>query len=356
MRLRILFSLFCFVVSLALAGTAQTIQMGPLGPGMHGLPSGMSSDRGPTVMIGTCYGADGIPVNGVTVELRDPASNTVVASTTTQSNGSFELYNTPMGSYEVVARGQGEEARELIPAARINTRIDLHLARTAGNGGSDAVVSVVRLKIPQKARDRYNKAVQAYTRGKFDEADKSVSQSLAIYPENPEALTLRGLIAWRNQNTAAALEDLQQSVAVDPSYGPAYTAMSSIFNSEGKYDDAVRTTERAVAINPNAWQGYFEQAKALLGKGLYQKALQIANKAETLAPSGIAGVHLLKAYALVPLKLYKEAGTELQAFLSHAPRGQDISGVKVLLAKVQAAETAAASDPNATPGFALVNH
>jgi hypothetical protein len=64
----------------------------------------------------------------------------------------------------------------------------------------------------------------------------------------------------------------------------------------------------------------------------------------------------LKAYALLPLKLYKDADSELEAFLSHAPRGQDTSEVKVLLAKVRAAEVIASSDPNAVPGFALVNH
>jgi tetratricopeptide (TPR) repeat protein len=317
----------------------------------------MASDRGSSLITGTCYGVDGVTLGGVTVELRDTATNAVLATTTTHSNGSFDFYEMPAGSYELVARSQGDEAWEVIPAGRLVNRVDLRMAHSVASASGDgSAISVVRLKIPQKARDRYDKAVQAYMRGKLDQADKAVNQSLAIYPENPEALTLRGLIAWQNKDATAAITDLQKSVDVDPTYGPAYTAMSSIFNSEGKYDDAVHITERAVAITPNAWQGYFEMAKAMLGKGLYQKALQVASKAETLAPSGIAGIHLLKAYALVPLKLYKEAGTELQAFLSHAPRGQDTSGVKVLLAKVQAAEAAAATNPNATPGFALVNH
>ncbi len=316
----------------------------------------MASDKGSSFITGTCFGVDGIPLSGVTVELRDTSTNAVLASTSTHSNGSFDFYEMPAGSYELVARSQGDEAQEVIPAGRTINRIDLQMVRTVASGGSDAAISVVRLKIPQRARDRYNKAAQAYVRGKLDQADKAVNQSLAIYADNPEALTLRGLIAWHNKNADAAVEDLQKSIAVDPSYGPAYTAMSSILNNQGKYDEAVRITEQAVAINPNAWQGYFEMAKAMLGKGLYQKALQIADKTETLAPTGIAGIHLLKAYALVPLKLYKEAGTELQAFLSHAPRGQDTSGVKVLLAKVQAAEAAAATNPNATLGFALVNH
>lgn len=352
MGLRVLSFLLCFVVFLSLAATAQ---FGPSPSGMRNLPSGMSSDGSSSLITGICYGVDGVPLGGVTVELRDPANNAVVGSTTTRSNGSFELYNMPAGSYELTARSQGDEARELLPAGRITSRVDLHMAHAVGNSDeSEPLVSVARLRIPGKARDRYNKAVEAFSRGKLEQADKAVNQSLDIYPGNPEALTLRGLIAWQNKNAIAAIQDFQKSIDVDPSYAPAYTAMSSVFNSQGKYDDAARTTERAVAANPRAWQGYFEMAKAMLGKGLYRKALEIASRAETLAPTGVAGIHLLKAYALVPLKLYKDAGAELQAFLSHAPQGQDTSGVKVLLAKVQAA--AAAADPKAVPGFALVNH
>jgi tetratricopeptide (TPR) repeat protein len=236
-------------------------------------------------------------------------------------------------------------------------RIDLRMARNPGNtGGSDSAISVARLKIPAKAKDRYRKAAQAFLRGDFDQADKTVNQSLAIYPDNPEALTLRGLVAWHNKDAPAAIEDFQKSMDVDPSYVPAYTSMSSVFNSQGKYDDAARTTERALAVNPNAWQGYFELSKSMLGKRMYDKALQMANHAEALAPDGLAVIHLLKAYALVPQNLYKDAATELQAFLSHAPKGQDISEVKVLLVKVHAAEAAAVPNSSVTSGFALVSH
>ncbi len=347
MRLRVLSSVLCFAICAFVSAAAQFIVP----------PRNFEPEQGNTVVAGTVYGPDGIFVSGARVELRDASNGMVVSFSTTQSNGTFAMYNIPLGNYEVVARTLDSEARETIPPGATINRVHLRLAPIAATAGTcNAPVSVVRLKIPGKARDRYNKAAQAFLRGKLDEADKAVNQSLAIYPDNPEALTLRGLIACRNQNASAAILDFQKSIDVDPNYMPAYTAMSSTFNSQGKYDDAARITEQAVAVNPNAWQGYFELAKAMLGKGLYQKALQVANKAETLAPSGIAGIHLLKAYALLPLKLYKEAGTELQAFLSHAPRGQDTSGVKVLLAKVQAAEATASGDPTAAPGFALVNH
>ena len=352
MRLRVQLFFLCFLAFLTMTVAAQ---FGPPIRGIRDLPPGAASDRASTLITGTCYGVDGMPVGGVTVELRDPATNAIIATTTTRSSGSFELYNMPAGSYELLARAQGNEAREFIPAGRMVARVELRMARgTSSAGGGGPAVSVARLKVPEKARDRYNKAAQAFLRGKLDQAEKVVNQSLAIYGDNPDALTLRGMIALQNRDTKAALEDFQKSIDVDQSYVPAYTAMSSVLNSEGKYDEAARTTERAVAVNPNAWQGYFEMAKAMLGKGLYQKALEVANRAEKLAPSGIAGIHLLKAYALVPLKLYKDAGNELQAFLSHAPKGQDTSGVKSLLAQVRAAETG--GDPNAVPAFAVVSH
>ncbi len=137
------------------------------------------------------------------------------------------------------------------------------------------------------------------------------------------------------------------AIDIDPSYERAYNAMSSVFNSQVKYDDAARTTEREVSINPKAWQGYFELAKAMLGKGLYQKA-----------PGRVLGSRQYRQhsssedYMLVPLNLYKEAETELQAFLSHPPRGQDISSVKVLLAKVEAEIATAPGAQTATPGLA----
>jgi len=352
MRFPGLSSVLCFSVAFAISAFAQ---FGSPNPALRNMPPGMSPDRGNTVITGTVYGDDGVPMSGVRVDAHDPANNMVVAFTTTRSDGSFEMYNIPVGNYELVAQTQGAEAREFIAEGRAISRVDLRFNRAMASAGrGESAVSVYRLKVPGKARDRYMKAVQCFTNGKFDQAQKAVDQSLAIYPNYPDALTLRGLVAWRSKDADRAMQSFQKSIELDPNYEPAYTAMSSVLNSEGKYDDAARTTERAVVLNPNAWQGYFEWSKAMLGKGLYQKALQLANRAQALAPSGVSGIHLLKAYALVPMNLYKDAATELQAFLSHAPRGQDVSSVKVLLAKVQAAESAG---PGTAPaGFALVSH
>jgi tetratricopeptide (TPR) repeat protein len=242
--------------------------------------------------------------------------------------------------------GSRREDREVGSSSALN-QVELRLKRPRGaQGGADGAISVAQLKVPQKAQDRYNKAREALAKGKYDEAEKQVADSLAICPKNARALTLRGVLAVRKQQTAAAMQDFQSALEVDPNYEPAYTAMGDVYNSQGRFDDAARTTERAVALAPNAWQGYFEMARAYIGKGMYKKGLEVATRAQSLGGADVTpGIHLLKAYAMVPLKLYKDASQELQAFLAHATQGQNTEPVKSLLAQVQAAEAAAATAP-----------
>ena len=48
-------------------------------------------------------------------------------------------------------------------------------------------------------------------------------------------------------------------------------------------------------------------------------------------------MHLIKAYALMPMRLYKAARYELQAFLSHQPNGSNAEQAQMLLARIDAA-------------------
>jgi hypothetical protein len=57
---------------------------------------------------------------------------------------------------------------------------------------------------------------------------------------------------------------------------------------------------------------------------------------------------------MVPLKLYKDASGELQAFLSHVPEGQNTEPVKRLLAQVEAAEASSVA-PDTRMGFAAAH-
>jgi hypothetical protein len=49
-------------------------------------------------------------------------------------------------------------------------------------------------------------------------------------------------------------------------------------------------------------------------------------------------LHLVKASALLPLKLYKDARYEVQAVLSHSPKGANVKEAQNLLAEIDSAD------------------
>jgi hypothetical protein len=79
--------------------------------------------------------------------------------------------------------------------------------------------------------------------------------------------------------------------------------------------------------------------------------LQFADRAQAMGAGALPSLHLIKACAMVPLKLYQDASGELQAFLANVPEGQNALYARNLLAQVQA-QTAAAAPPSTVMGFA----
>lgn len=334
MRLRVVFSSFCFASLCVLPLVAQ----------IPDIASRVDAIRGGSTISGVLYGPQGAPWNGGQIELRDVSTMQLVQTTYSQGGGNFELRNLPPGNYELTAEMQGLRGRQFVSTGSPLVTVEVHLeSGFKDHAAPGPATSVAMLKVPQKARERCTKAEQALAASKFDQSRKLVDESLSMYSKNPRALTLRGILEIQANDSTAAMQDLQSAIDIDPNYDAPYTALSSIYNGQGRFEDAARTTERAVAIAPNSWQGYFEMARAYVGKGMYQKGLDIANRAQALGANSIPSLHLVKAYAMVPLKLYKDASQELQAFLSHAPEGPSTESVKRLLAQVQAAEAASAA-------------
>jgi hypothetical protein len=73
---------------------------------------------------------------------------------------------------------------------------------------------------------------------------------------------------------------------------------------------------------------------------MYENGLKFIRQAERLGGNTYAGIHLLKAYALIPMKLYKEARYELQASIARERHGQMADQAKQILAQLDALEVA----------------
>ncbi|HET6842977.1 MAG TPA: tetratricopeptide repeat protein [Candidatus Angelobacter sp.] len=279
------------------------------------------------------------------MELRDLSSGTVVNSVYTSASGSFEFVQINAGSYEVVALSGLNECKERIEVSSTPVTLDMRMpvSTRPTDGSNPSVISVEDYKVPEKARNEFRKAQDAAFKSKAADASNHLKKALEIYPNYAAALTLRGLIKLDQKDLSGAMADLQQAIQTDGKYGLAYIGMGAVFNLDSKFDEAIRALERAESLTPNSWQAYFEMGRALIGKSSFAEAIRQLDRAESLAPAEVSLVHLAKAHALMALRMYSDAATELEIYLRKSPSGPNSPLARKMLDEATAMSATAAN-------------
>lgn len=197
----------------------------------------------------------------------------------------------------------------------------------------EARISIRRLKVPRKARQLYEKALNAWVRQAQVEAQHNLDQALELDPTYPDALALRGCIQATNRQWTLAEQTLQAAIQSDPSYPPAYIILAGVYNTQDRYDEAQVATESALSAGATVWSVQYEIARALIGKGQYENALGISDAA-LRSPHGSL-MHLAKAHAMLGLRKYPEAAAELRTYLRDDPAGDGSQDARNLLERLQ---------------------
>jgi len=330
MKYRVL--LFC---TLLLASLAAVAQAGMMAHGPGGFADDHMTGMGST-LSGSVLTVGNRPVQDARVEVRRLGTLQVVASGYTLPGGSFEFFNVPRGQYEVVVTAGLQEARERVDLMGSNLNVDLRVGGPVQAGGSGNTVSVAELKIPNNARNAFHKAEEALRKHKIADARQHVDKALKIAPKYAAALTFRGILDLSENHLQQASTECEQAIQDDSSYGMAYVVLGATYNVMARFDDAVRTLDHGLALLPNSWQAHFEMAKALLAKEQYAESLRQINRAAGLVPATYAPIHLVRAHALLGLRDYSEAITELEQYLGRDPQGVDAANARQMLDQVRA--------------------
>ena len=287
-------------------------------------------------LTGSVTTLDGTPVRDARIEVRDLANGTVITSGYSLPNGSFTFGDLPSGHYEVRSTSGLQEAHERVDLAGVDQQITLHLAQADTAQGRGATVSVVEMRVPDKAKKEFQKGEEAFAKHKMEDARSHCAKALAIAPTYSRALTLSALLDMVDNKLPEATQSAEQAIKSDYGYGLAYVVLASVYNATQRYDDALGTLERAMPLVPNFWQAHFEMAKSLLGKGDYERSLSSVDRALQIGPREYAPIHLVRAHALLGLKAYTQAMTELEKFLGDDPNGADTASVRKTLDQVKA--------------------
>lgn len=234
-------------------------------------------------------------------------------------------------SVECIAQKLENEPTEAVLNSAIPARTN---RRARSLAVANARVSIVRLREPLKARRLYEKALKAWIHEKPTEAQRGLDQALKVYPTFPEALTLSGGIQGALQQWARAEQSLQAAIQSDSHYSPAYIVLAGIYNAQARFDEAWVAAQQALSAGADNWELQYEIVRALIGKQEYESALAITEGALRLNDHGSL-LHLAKPHALLGLRRYPQAATELSVYLRDEPSGEGSQDARDLLQQVQ---------------------
>ena len=288
-------------------------------------------------ITGTVQDTQNNGLKDVRVELTD-ANGAMIGSVYTNPSGRFEFTRLAPGTYTVVATSGLQQASERVDASNFSNSVNVRMQGVGKptDGVEGNSISIAQYRVPAKAREAYRKAHEAVEKGKMDDAHKHLTNALELYPNYAEALTLRGVLALNQQDSQAAIADLDKAIQADGNYAMAYLVMGSALNMQSKFDEAIRSLQRGQTLAPNYWQGYFEMGKSYIGKADYPAALRQFERAESLAPVDYPLISLLRAHALLAMKQFPEAMTALQAYLQKDPKGPNSVQAQKMLEQTQA--------------------
>jgi tetratricopeptide (TPR) repeat protein len=134
--------------------------------------------------------------------------------------------------------------------------------------------------------------------GRFDDAQLLLDHVLAVDPNEPNALHLAGMVAFRRGEPEAALELMQRSLThgIDT---PLYLRnICEIYRVLGRLDEALEAGRRATALAPADPQCLQNLAIIHCHRLELDAALDCANEALRLDPS-LPGAHFARAEALL---------------------------------------------------------
>ena len=256
-------------------------------------------------------------------------------SATSQGRARFVL--TPLGNFTVVVEAPGYQPAQrdvALPTAQ-RAQIDIYLRRESGMGsgsaasgpGSVATTVPGRPVLAPKAKEAFEKGLQALGVEKLGNAEKYLGQAMLLAPGNPDVLYARGVLYLKEKNWSAAQSTLEKATQIDPSHARALAALGMALSDQGKYDLAIAPLEQALSLDAAVgWEAQWILAKAYYQRERYDEALKMSQAAWEASKGKAPQIALLVAQALTAVGKYEDAASALRGFVKeHGDRPETVT-------------------------------
>jgi len=133
----------------------------------------------------------------------------------------------------------------------------------------------------------------------------------------------RGVDNFKIGQYDQAISDFSKAIEINPRFAMAYNHRGIVYDSKGQYDKAISDYTKAIEINPKYAEAYNNRAVSYYYKGEYDKAWEDVHKAQSLGhqvhPGFLKALRGPKGVAFASKGKFKEAKAEFEKALKIDP-------------------------------------
>jgi Flp pilus assembly protein TadD len=242
----------------------------------------------------------------------------------TDYDGHFEVAGLPAGSYEINVEESGyDTVRTKARFDGVSLKLIIYLTPVKWSPvrPNKYTVSVRDLKIPDKAREEYQKGMERLAKEDSAGSVNHFTKAIKAFPEYYEALSQLGIAEVHLGGREEARKAFQAAIELSKGrHAAAQFGMGYLLYLEGKADEAEAILRRGLELDGNAPDGHVILGMALLRLDRLDEAERSAREALLRKP-GFAQAYLVLADVYARRRNYHEQLQDLETYLRLEPRG-----------------------------------
>ena len=220
-----------------------------------------------------------------------------------------------LGEYTLVVQAAGFQTvqKDVSVLAAVKMETDVYLRRDSESETKPVHTGPV---LAPKAKEAFDKALQALSENKLSAAEKCLAQVLKLAPNHPDVLYLQGVLDLRQRKWSDAQRVLETATQLDPNHARALAALGMARADQGNYEAAIPPLEKALQLDSNpGYEARWALAKSYYHQAQYQQALAASQQALSESNGKAPEIELLVAQSLTAVGRYEDAGQALRNFL-----------------------------------------
>jgi Flp pilus assembly protein TadD len=220
-----------------------------------------------------------------------------------------------LGTFTIIVEATGFKPAQKdvsVPVA-VKSEVDIYLQPSA----NDNVSLPGKPILAPKAKEAFDKGLQAINANKLADAEKYVNEAVKLAPGHPDVLFLQGVLFLTRHNWPAAQTSLETATQLDPVNPRAFAALGIALTNEGKYEEAITPLEKSLQLDPAGWETRWTLAKACYYHQQYAEALKASQQALAESNGKAPEIALLVAQSLTAEGRYEDSAKILREFLKN---------------------------------------